>query len=154
MKHTPPPLLFPVRSCDLSARCTENPGSCIAESGTLSDSQVSVRQITQQSRISRWNEIRARSSHSLFSRDCTLASNKLGNGGLLVRRLSRTRTPDLLPLRRRLRPPGPENKGVSGEMNGGSANGASVLQSEKGTVKSVKKPECMQAGKMCANHHR
>ncbi|XP_070398500.1 zinc finger protein 721-like [Nothobranchius furzeri] len=63
---------FP-RSCDLSARCTENPGSCSALSGTLSDSQVSMRQITQQSRISRWNEIRARSLHSLFSRDCTLA---------------------------------------------------------------------------------
>ncbi|CAI5669475.1 unnamed protein product [Oreochromis niloticus] len=112
MKHTPPPLLFPVRSCDLSARCTENPGSCIAESGTLSDSQVSVRQITRQSLISRWNEIRARSSH----RDCTLASNELGNGGLLVRSLSRIRTPDLLPLRRRLRPPGPENKGVSADV--------------------------------------
>ncbi|XP_042069791.1 TRPM8 channel-associated factor homolog [Haplochromis burtoni] len=86
MKHTPLPLLFPVRSCDLSARCTENPGSCIVESGTLSNSQVSVRQITQQSCIFRNHEIRARSSHSLFSRDCTLASNKLDEWGVTVQK--------------------------------------------------------------------
>ncbi|XP_035771851.1 E3 ubiquitin-protein ligase rnf213-alpha-like [Neolamprologus brichardi] len=85
--------------------CMENPGSCMAESGTLSNKQVSVRQITQQSRISHWNESRAPSSHSLFSRDCTLASNKLGSSCLLVCRLSRTRTPDFLPLRRLSRSP-------------------------------------------------
>ncbi len=43
--QTPPPLLFPVSSFVLSKRCTENPVSSMAESGTIADIQVSVRQI-------------------------------------------------------------------------------------------------------------
>ncbi len=36
----------------------------MAESGTIADIQVSVRQIMQQSLVSRWYEMRARSSQS------------------------------------------------------------------------------------------
>ncbi len=64
-----PPLLFPVSSFVLSERCTEKPVSSMAESGTIADIQVSVRQITQQSLVSRWYEMRARSSQSLLSSD-------------------------------------------------------------------------------------
>ncbi len=41
----------------------------MAESGTIADIQVSVRQITQQSLVSRWYEMRARSSQTLLSSD-------------------------------------------------------------------------------------
>ncbi len=54
----------PVSSFILSERCTEKPVSSMAESGTIADIQVSVRQITQQSLVSRWYEMRARSSQS------------------------------------------------------------------------------------------
>ncbi len=50
-------------------RCTENPVSSMAESGTDADIHVSVRQIMQQSLVSRWYEMRARSSQSLLSSD-------------------------------------------------------------------------------------
>ncbi len=67
--NTPAPLLFPVSSFVLSKRCTEKPVSSMPESGTIADIQVSVRQITQQSLVSRWYEMRARSSQSLLSSD-------------------------------------------------------------------------------------
>ncbi len=51
MKQTPPPLLLPVSSFVLSERCTKKPVSSMAESGTIADIQVSVRQITQQSLV-------------------------------------------------------------------------------------------------------
>ncbi len=51
-KQTPPALLFPVSFFVLSERCTENPVSSMAESGTIADIQVSVRQIMQQSLVS------------------------------------------------------------------------------------------------------
>ncbi len=57
-------LLFPVSSFVLSDRCTEKPVSSMAESGTIADIQVSVRQTTQQSLASCWYEMRARSSQS------------------------------------------------------------------------------------------
>lgn len=88
MRRSPPPLLLSVRSCTLSAWCMEKPGSSMAESSTVSDSQVSVRQITQQSHISRCYDIRARSSHSFFSRDHTLANSMLGSGGQLAHHLT------------------------------------------------------------------
>ncbi len=47
----------------------EKPASSMAESGTIADIQVSVRQITQHSLVSRWYEMRARSSQSLLSSD-------------------------------------------------------------------------------------
>ncbi len=97
-KQTPPPLLFPVSSFVLSERCTEKPASSMAESGTIADIQVSVRQITQHSLVSRWYEMRARSSQSLLSSDWTLASKMVGRGGRKARRLSLTRTPALFPL--------------------------------------------------------
>lgn len=53
IKKQTPPLLFPVSSFDLSAQCTENSVSSIAESGTSTDIQVSVKQIMQQSLVSR-----------------------------------------------------------------------------------------------------
>ncbi len=53
----------------LSERCTEKPVSSMAESGTIADIQVSVRQIMQQSLVSRWYEMCARSSQSLLSSD-------------------------------------------------------------------------------------
>ncbi len=65
----PPPLFFPVSSFVLSEQCTENPMSLMAESGTIADIQLSVRQIMQQSLVSRWYEMRARSSQSLLSSD-------------------------------------------------------------------------------------
>ncbi len=43
--------------------------SSMAESGTIADIQVSVRQITEQSLVSRWYEMRARSSQNLLSSD-------------------------------------------------------------------------------------
>ncbi len=43
--------------------------SSMAESGTIADIQVSVRQIMQQSLVSRWNEMHTRSSQSLLSSD-------------------------------------------------------------------------------------
>ncbi len=92
IKKHPPPLLFPVSSFVLSERCTEKPVSSMAESGTIADIQVSVRQITQQSLVSRWYEMRARSSQSLLSSDWTLASKMVGRGGRKARHL-RTRTP-------------------------------------------------------------
>ncbi len=49
--------------------CTENPVSLMAESGTTADIHVSVRQIMQQSLVSRWYEMRARNSQSLLSSD-------------------------------------------------------------------------------------
>ncbi len=101
--NTPPPLLFPVSSFVLSERCTEKPVSSMAESGTIADIQVSVRQITQQSLVSRWYEMRARSSQSLLSSDWTLASKMVGRGGRKARHLSLTRTPALFPLFRRRR---------------------------------------------------
>ncbi len=100
-KQTPPPLLFPVSSFVLSERCTENPVSLMAESGTTADIHVSVRQIMQQSLVSRWYEMHARSSQSLLSSDWTLASKMVGSGGRRGRRLSLTRTPTLFPLFRR-----------------------------------------------------
>ncbi len=54
--------------CSIRA-CTEKPMSSMAESGTIADIQVSVRQITQQSLVSRWYEMHARSSQSLLSSD-------------------------------------------------------------------------------------
>ncbi len=72
--------------------------SSMAESGTIADIQISVRQIMQQSLVSRWYEMRARSSHSLLSSDCTLASKLVGRGGRKAQRLSLTRTPALFPL--------------------------------------------------------
>lgn len=75
----------------------------MVESGILSDSQVSVRQIRQQSHK---NEICVRSLHSLFSSDCTLASNVLGSSDLLTCSLSQTRTTELLLLHRHLQVPG------------------------------------------------
>ncbi len=75
----------------------------MAESGTIADIQVSVRQITQQSLVSRWYEIRARSSQSLLSSDWTLASKMVGRGGRKARRLSLTRTPARFPRFRRRR---------------------------------------------------
>ncbi len=83
--------------------CTEKPMSSMAESGTIADIQVSVRQITQQSLVSRWYEMRARSSQSLLSSDWTLASKIVGRGGRKARRLSLTRTLALFPLFRRPR---------------------------------------------------
>ncbi len=62
-------------------RCIENPVSSMAESGTIADIQVSVRQITQQSLVSCWYEMRACSSQSLLSSDWTLASKMVGRGG-------------------------------------------------------------------------
>ncbi len=41
----------------------------MAESGTIADIQVSVRQIMQQSLVSRWYEMHACSSQSLLSSD-------------------------------------------------------------------------------------
>ncbi len=58
---------------------------------------------TQQSLVSRWYEMRARSSQSLLSSDWTLASKMVGRGGRKARRLSLTRTPALFPLFRRRR---------------------------------------------------
>ncbi len=97
----PPPLLFPVSSFVLSERCTENPVSSMAESGTTADIHVSVRQIMQQSLVSRWYEMRTRNSQSLLSSDWTLANKMVGSGGRRGRRLSLTRTPALFPLFRR-----------------------------------------------------
>ncbi len=99
-KHTPPPLLFPVSSFVLSERCTEKPVSSMAESGSIADIQVSVRQIMQQSLVSHWYKMiyGARSSQSLFSSDWTLASKTVGRGGRRGRRLSLTRTPAFFPL--------------------------------------------------------
>ncbi len=57
------------------------PVSLMAESGTIADIQVSVRQITQQSLVSCWYEMRACSSQSLLSSDWTLASKMVGRGG-------------------------------------------------------------------------
>ncbi len=79
-------------------RCTEKPVSSMAESGTIADIHVSVRQITQQSLVSRWYEMRARSSQNLLSSDWTLASKIVGRGGWKARHLSLTRTPALFPL--------------------------------------------------------
>ncbi len=73
----------------------------MAESGTTADIHVSVRQIMQQSLVSRWYEMRARSSQSLLSSDWTLASKMVGSGGRWGRRLSLTRTPAIFPLFRR-----------------------------------------------------
>ncbi len=70
--------------------------SSMAESGTIADIQVSVRQITQQSLVSRWYEMRARSSQSPGTE--RLASKMVGRGGRKARRLSLTRTPALFPL--------------------------------------------------------
>ncbi len=64
---------------------------------------LSLRQITQQSLVSRWYEMRARSSQNLLSSDWTLASKIVGRGGRKARRLSLTRTPALFPLFRRRR---------------------------------------------------
>ncbi len=72
--------------------------SSMAESGTIADILVSVRQITQQSLVSHWYEMRARCSHSLLSSDWTLASKMVGRGGRKARRLSLTRTPALFPI--------------------------------------------------------
>ncbi len=77
-----------------------NPVSSMAESGTIADIQVSVRQITQQSLVSRWYEMCARSSQSLLSSDWTLASKMVGRGGWKARRLSLRRTPALFPFLR------------------------------------------------------
>ncbi len=99
-KQTPPPLLFPVSSFVLSERCTENPVSSMAESGTTADIHVPVRQM-QQSLVSRWYEMRARNSQSLLSSDWTLANRMVGSGGRRGRCLSLTRTPALFPLFRR-----------------------------------------------------
>ncbi len=109
-KQTPPPLLFPVRSFVMSEQCTENLVSSMAESGTTADIHVSVRQIIQQSLVSHWYEMRARSSQSLLSSDWTLASKMVGSGGRRGRHLSLTRTPALFPLFRRrfLGPCGPD----------------------------------------------
>ncbi len=79
----------------------ENPVSSMAESGTTADIHVSVRQIMQQSLVSRWYEMRARNSQSLLSSDWTLANKMVGSGGRRGRRLSLTRTPALFPLFRR-----------------------------------------------------
>ncbi len=103
IETNPPPLLFPVSTFALSERCTEKPVSSMAESGTIADIQVSVRQITQQSLVSRWYEMRARSLQSLLSSDWTLASKMVGRGGRKARHLSLTRTPALFPLFRRRR---------------------------------------------------
>ncbi len=97
-KQMPPPLLFPVSSFVLSERCTDNPVSSMAESGTTADIHVSVRQIMQQSLVSRWYEMRARNSQSLLSSDWMLANKMVGSGGRRGRRLSLTRTPALFPL--------------------------------------------------------
>ncbi len=97
-KQTPPPLLFPVSSFVLSEQWTENPVSLMAESGTFADIQVSVRQIMLQSLVSRWYEMRARSSQSLLSSDWKWASKMVGWGGRKAWRLSLTRTPALFPL--------------------------------------------------------
>ncbi len=70
----------------------------MAESGTTADIHVSVRQITQQSLVSRWYEMRARNSQSLLSSDRTLANKMVGSGGRRGRSLSLTRTPALFPL--------------------------------------------------------
>ncbi len=43
--------------------------SSMAESGTIADIQVSVRQITQQSLVTRLYEMRARNLQSLLSSD-------------------------------------------------------------------------------------
>ncbi len=72
--------------------------SSMAESGTIADILVSVRQITQQSLVSHWYEMCARCSHSLLSSDWTLASKMVGRGGRKARRLSLTRTPALFPI--------------------------------------------------------
>ncbi|KAI4905222.1 hypothetical protein NFI96_002679 [Prochilodus magdalenae] len=45
----------------------------MASYGISGDNQVSVRQSIQQSRVSRWNEIRALSSLNLLSSDCDKA---------------------------------------------------------------------------------
>ncbi len=100
-KQTPPPLLFPVSSFVLSEWCTENLVSSMAESGTIADIQVSVRQIMQQSLVSRWYEMRDRSSQSLLSSGWTLARKMLGRGGQRGWRLNLKRTPALFPLFRR-----------------------------------------------------
>ncbi len=97
-KQMPPPLLFPVSSFVLSEQWTENPLSLMAESGTFADIQVSVRQIMLQSLVSRWYEMRARSSQSLLSSDWKWASKMVGRGGRKAWRLSLTRTPALFPL--------------------------------------------------------
>ncbi len=92
-----PHLFFPVSFFVLSERCTENPVSSMAESGTIADIQVSVRQITQQSLVSRWYEIRARSSQSLLSSDWTLASKMVGRGGRKARCLKSDEDASSLP---------------------------------------------------------
>ncbi len=97
-KQTPPPLLFPVSSFVLSERCTENPVSSMAECGTTADIHVSVRQIMQQSLVSRWYEMRTRNSQSLLSSDWMLANKMVGSGGRRGQSLSLTRTPALFPL--------------------------------------------------------
>ncbi len=56
-----PASAFPCELFVLSERCTEKPVSSMTESGTIADIQVSVRKITQQSLVSRWHEMRARS---------------------------------------------------------------------------------------------
>ncbi len=94
----PPPLLFPVSSFVLSKQCTENHVSSMAESGTIAEIQVSVRQITQQSLVSRWYEMRARSSQSVLSSGWTFASKMVGRRSRKAWRLSLTRTPALFPL--------------------------------------------------------
>ncbi len=61
--------------------------SSMAESGTIADIQVYVRQITQQSLVSRWYAMRARSSQSLLSSDSTLAKwlgEEVGKHGVSV----------------------------------------------------------------------
>ncbi len=68
-KQTPPPLFFPVNYLIQSTRCMENLESLMVESGISTDCQVSVRQLTQQSHVSRWYDMCVRSSQSLLSSD-------------------------------------------------------------------------------------
>ncbi len=96
-KQTPPTSAFP---CELFRSVRAVHGEP-CKSGTTADIHVSVRQLMQQSLVSRWYEMRARSSQSLLSSDWTLASKMVGSGGRRGWRLSLTRTPALFPLFRR-----------------------------------------------------
>lgn len=76
-----------------------------ADSGILSASQVSMKTRAQQSLTSRWDMILVLSSSILSSKDQTLATSRLGRGGLLALAFSLACSPPLLPRLWSLLPP-------------------------------------------------
>ncbi|KAL7858317.1 hypothetical protein AOLI_G00184190 [Acnodon oligacanthus] len=94
--QTLPPLFFP-NAAVWSPQWTECVSNWIAKSGVLSESQVSVRIRAQHCLISRLVIILVLSSSSLFSRERTLASSRLGCGGRVALTFSLACSPPLLP---------------------------------------------------------